>query len=185
MIITLDYCKALLGVTTTAHDTYLSSLIQAAEGTISAWLHQPIARTPVTTAAPCVPVPDSVYCVAQLDGSINVALTSVEAKGYDITSLCSVDGWRLFVPPDYVHMVVEATYESGWTQDTVPDLVKYAIARIVRHYYVRTDLAALNVAGLSSLTQSDGGVVTFSRVIDRNELDDILLPLKQWRILRL
>lgn len=183
MLVTVEWCRGLLGVQTTAHDAYIEMMISAAQERISAYLGQPIERVERTHSGLCTASVISEYGIVILPASINVELASVYSGGDDITALSRIErDCMVAVPTDYIGLMVDVTYQSGWTSTDVPADVQYAIAQLVQHYYTRTELSSSNYAGLQSTSSSDAGVITHSRTIDRDYEQSILSRLERWRL---
>ncbi|GIV50592.1 MAG: hypothetical protein KatS3mg038_1153 [Candidatus Kapaibacterium sp.] len=184
MLITLATCKERMGVTTTAHDAHITSLIGAAHDIVQQYVQQPIERTTTTHTAPCVAVPDSPLCAVRLMVSIDVTLDEVVALDEDITSLATLDADRnrILVPTDYEGAPVRVKTTSGWTPLEVPEVVTSVLCEITAHLYRSTALADVNLAGVASLSTSVSGVVTESRSYRDDYMQYVLSRLSQWRL---
>lgn len=182
MLLSLAECKALLAIEGTAHDAYVSGMIGSAQQIVEGYLQQPVEQRELRGVAPCAASATSEYGIVVLPCSIDVQVIEAYSAGDDITSYCIVDDDGIMhVPTDYIGYMVAYRVITGWTPDTVPDVVRYTLARIVWHMYRQTGLAAINTAGVRSLSTSDGGVVTSSRTYEDDELTTILRTLDQWR----
>jgi hypothetical protein len=184
MLTDIATCKARMGVTDTAHDAHITSLLLAAHDIVAQHLRQRIERGTATYRVPCIAVTDDQYCIARPRASIDVSLSSVSAAGADITALCSYDAERnvVRVPTDYEGYMLDVTLTSGWTSSSVPQVVVGVLCELTYHMYVSTSLAANNLAGVASLSTSVSGVTTESRTYRDDYVQRVLSRLDRWRL---
>ncbi len=174
-----------MGVTDTAHDAHITSLLLAAHDIVAQHLRQRIERGTTTYRVPCIAVVDEQYCIARPHANIDVSLVSVTtAAGADITTLCSYDAARgvVLVPTDYDGHMLSVTVASGWTSASVPAVVVSVLCELTHHLYVSTSLAAHNLAGVASHSTSVSGVTTESRTYRDDYVQRVLSRLDRWRL---
>jgi hypothetical protein len=183
MLISLAECKQLLGINSTEYDVVLPTMIVAAEQRISEWLGQSIVRTQAGGSSICRPSATHTGGIIEVPHSIDVSIIEVTSGSINYTGAAT---WRdpcyIEVPASLVHARVDWRVWSGWTNTTVPHVVAMAIAMLAQWYLARTEYARVSVAGLSSVSTSESGVVTMSRTIDDTYEEQILSPLQRWRL---
>jgi hypothetical protein len=186
MLTSLETFRSRCGIQTTELDIHLDNALRAAQDEVTAHLGQPVERSTVQGTTTCVPHQTSDRHVAIVPASIDINLLTLyrDTDNADIAPNCSTMGNVIYLPyEEEMGTTYRYTLQSGWTQTSVPTIVTDVLYSIAFYLLLQTQLLQYSVAGLTSESRSETGVVTASRNYDENYVKRQLERLNRWRLL--